>query len=54
MKLGVDVFSLRFNDWTAFDHLDYAHKYCGYLFRMPLGLPLLSSMLCSYAWSSTF
>jgi 3-oxoisoapionate decarboxylase len=26
MKLGVDVFSLRFNDWTAFDHLDYAHR----------------------------
>jgi len=26
MKLGVDVFSLRFNDWSAFDHLDYAHR----------------------------
>lgn len=26
MKLGVDVFSLRFNDWSAFAHLDYAHS----------------------------
>jgi len=26
MKLGVDVFSLRFNEWDAFDHLDYAHR----------------------------
>ncbi|MBX3015256.1 MAG: sugar phosphate isomerase/epimerase [Caldilineaceae bacterium] len=26
MKLGVDVFSLRFNDWDAFAHLDYAHR----------------------------
>ncbi len=26
MKLGVDVFSLRFNDWTPFQHLDYAHQ----------------------------
>ncbi|CAN5599275.1 hypothetical protein BH10CHL1_BH10CHL1_51240 [soil metagenome] len=24
MKLGVDVFTLRFNDWTPFQHLDYA------------------------------
>ncbi len=26
MKLGVDVFSLRFNEWDAFDHLNYAHR----------------------------
>ena len=26
MKLGVDVFSLRFNPWDAFGYLDYAHK----------------------------
>ena len=26
MKLGVDVFSLRFNDWSTFDHLDYAQR----------------------------
>ncbi len=26
MKLGVDVFSLRFNEWDAFGYLDYAHK----------------------------
>lgn len=26
MKLGVDVFSLRFNSWDAFGYLDYAHK----------------------------
>ncbi len=25
MKLGVDVFSLRFNDWSADELLDYAH-----------------------------
>ncbi|MCB0110202.1 MAG: hypothetical protein KDE53_29985, partial [Caldilineaceae bacterium] len=24
MKLGVDVFSLRFNEWDAFGYLDYA------------------------------
>lgn len=26
MKLGVDVFSLRFNDWNAFQLLDYCHR----------------------------
>ncbi len=26
MKLGVDIFSLRFNEWDAFDHLNYAHR----------------------------
>src|SRR3954470_18367061 len=26
MKLGVDNFSLRFNDWDAFQLLDYAHS----------------------------
>lgn len=26
MKLGVDVFSLRFNEWDAFGYLDYAKK----------------------------
>ncbi|MEM7127637.1 MAG: sugar phosphate isomerase/epimerase family protein [Chloroflexota bacterium] len=26
MKLGADLFSLRFNDWNAFDYLEYAHK----------------------------
>jgi sugar phosphate isomerase/epimerase len=26
MKLGVDNFSLRFNDWDAFQLLDYSHK----------------------------
>jgi sugar phosphate isomerase/epimerase len=26
MKLGVDVFSLRFNDWSAHELLDYAHS----------------------------
>ena len=26
MKLGVDVFSLRFNDWDAFEHLEYAAR----------------------------
>jgi sugar phosphate isomerase/epimerase len=26
MKLGVDVFSLRFNDWNAFELLEYAHR----------------------------
>jgi sugar phosphate isomerase/epimerase len=26
MKLGYDVFSLRFQGWDAFQHLDYAHK----------------------------
>lgn len=24
MKLGIDVFSLRFNEWDAFGYLDYA------------------------------
>ncbi len=26
MKLGVDVFSLRFNDWSADETLDYSHS----------------------------
>jgi sugar phosphate isomerase/epimerase len=26
MKLGVDVFSLRHNDWNAFEHLNYAKR----------------------------
>ena len=26
MKLGVDIFSLRFHDWNAFEHLEYAHS----------------------------
>lgn len=26
MKLGVDLFSLRFQDWNAFEHLEYAHR----------------------------
>ncbi|MEZ4680404.1 MAG: sugar phosphate isomerase/epimerase family protein [Caldilineaceae bacterium] len=26
MKLGVDVFSLRFNEWDAFGYLDYAQR----------------------------
>lgn len=26
MKLGVDLFSLRFNEWDLFGHLDYAHQ----------------------------
>jgi sugar phosphate isomerase/epimerase len=26
MKLGVDLFSLRFNDWDAFQHLHYAKR----------------------------
>ena len=26
MKLGVDVFSQRFNDWNAFEHLEYARS----------------------------
>ncbi len=26
MKLGVDVFSLRFQDWTVFQHLEYAQQ----------------------------
>ena len=26
MKLGVDIFSLRFNDWNAFELLEYASK----------------------------
>ena len=26
MKLGVDVFSLRFNDWNAFELLEYAKR----------------------------
>ena len=26
MKLGYDVFSLRFNPWDAFQHLEYAKR----------------------------
>jgi sugar phosphate isomerase/epimerase len=26
MKLGIDIFSLRLQGWTAFEHLEYAHK----------------------------
>ena len=26
MKLGVDLFSLRFNQWTPFEYLDFAHQ----------------------------
>ncbi|MCC6166991.1 MAG: sugar phosphate isomerase/epimerase [Caldilineaceae bacterium] len=26
MKLGIDLFSLRFNDWDPFQHLEYAHR----------------------------
>ena len=26
MKLGVDIYSLRFQPWNAFEHLEYAHR----------------------------
>lgn len=26
MKLGADLFSLRFNEWDAFEYLEYAHR----------------------------
>lgn len=26
MKLGVDLFSLRFNDWNAYEHIEYAKR----------------------------
>ena len=26
MKLGVDIYSLRFQPWDAFEHLEYAHR----------------------------
>ena len=26
MKLGVDIYSLRHNDWNAFEHIEYASK----------------------------
>ena len=26
MKLGVDIFSIRFQEWNAFEYLDYCKK----------------------------
>src|SRR5262245_5131936 len=26
MTLGIDIFSLRLQNWNAFEHLDYAHQ----------------------------